>query len=529
MDCYNNYIDYRNGPNPYMHPYHHSSLHPSALRYGASHPSHHHPFAARGYGGTNSSNYGNYYDTYHHRSYYHHQYSSNGYNHPASMPPSPSPHYQNSYASLRDGFGNSNGNLIGGNENYPGGYYGGQSTYGAPSSAANPYENFRQASYHHAMPPYHRSGNYFNNSESNFYASESFESSSPHHQQTNPSTPSSAGTPKSAYADEFPASPAVAKTEKEVESSKNASPDAAGTGSSATEMATSDATTPNVHPPQSPMTPNSTDLSNSTSESFCNNNKNRRRSQQRNERATLMSRKNNNGAMINDPYEFTDEYNNAASSPNESRVPNNECSSQAWMHQGVQNTHKWMRGHHHSNNKKGLPMSDLELLQSSFEYGFYNNNNYASHDAYRRKMSEKHFISDGPNNDVVPAKRTKRRRRDNNPEVFSRKVAEEKLERKPPEPPLTPLPGFQEAFGSTEIGRFSDAFFNVLNSSPYYEPNNESDIDTLSPQPWEAGDSLEGPHFNLQVGASFTPVYDNYSADGSPLDNYFSELSCNEF
>lgn len=97
------------------------------------------------------------------------------------------------------------------------------------------------------------------------------------------------------------------------------------------------------------------------------------------------------------------------------------------------------------------------------------------------------------------------------------------------QPPLTPLPGFQEAFGSTEIGRFSDAFFNVLNSSPYYEPNNESDIDTLSPQPWEAGDSLEGPHFNLQVGASFTPVYDNYSADGSPLDNYFSELSCNEF
>lgn len=55
-----------------------------------------------------------------------------------------------------------------------------------------------------------------------------------------------------------------------------------------------------------------------------------------------------------------------------------------------------MRGNH---NKKGLPMSDLELLQSSFEYGFYNNNNGYHHpnngDMYRmsRKMSEKHFVT----------------------------------------------------------------------------------------------------------------------------------------
>uniref|UniRef100_A0A336MDJ0 CSON013433 protein n=1 Tax=Culicoides sonorensis TaxID=179676 RepID=A0A336MDJ0_CULSO len=140
--------------------------------------------------------------------------------------------------------------------------------------------------------------------------------------------------------------------------------------------------------------------------------------------------------------------------------------------------------------------------------------------------SSKHE-SDGPN-EMPPVKRTKRRRRENPSEIMNQKY-EEKIERKPPQPSVTPLPGFQEAFGSTEIGRFSDAFFNVLNSSPYYEPNNESDIDTLSPQPWETGDSLEGPHFNLQVGASFTPVYDNYSVDGSPLDNYFSELSCNEF
>lgn len=53
-----------------------------------------------------------------------------------------------------------------------------------------------------------------------------------------------------------------------------------------------------------------------------------------------------------------------------------------------------MRGHQ---NKKGLPMSDLELLQSSFEYGFYNNNYQQpnNNEAYRmsRKMSEKHLIS----------------------------------------------------------------------------------------------------------------------------------------
>lgn len=59
----------------------------------------------------------------------------------------------------------------------------------------------------------------------------------------------------------------------------------------------------------------------------------------------------------------------------------------------------------------------------------------------------------------------------------------------------------------------------------------ESDIDTLSPHPWETGDSLEGPHFNLQVGATFQPVHDmdgTYEhADESPIDNYFSEISYN--
>lgn len=89
---------------------------------------------------------------------------------------------------------------------------------------------------------------------------------------------------------------------------------------------------------------------------------------------------------------------------------------------------------------------------------------------------------------------------------------------------ITPLPGFQQAFGSTEIGRFSEAFFNTPESpSPYY---NSIESDVESPQPWEYGDSLEGPHINLQVGAAFQAYG---SENDSPVGNYFSEVTCNEY
>lgn len=100
---------------------------------------------------------------------------------------------------------------------------------------------------------------------------------------------------------------------------------------------------------------------------------------------------------------------------------------------------------------------------------------------------------------------------------------------------ITPLPGFQQAFGSTEIGRFSEAFFNTNTPESPLENGFESDVDTQSPQPWETGDSLEGPHFNLHVGAAFQPLYgcgssgSSYDTMDSPLDNYFSELTCNNF
>lgn len=60
----------------------------------------------------------------------------------------------------------------------------------------------------------------------------------------------------------------------------------------------------------------------------------------------------------------------------------------------------------------------------------------------------------------------------------------------------------------------------------------ESDIDTLSPHPWETGDSLEGPHFNLQVGATFQSVHDmdgvyEHTDESPPIDSYFSEISYN--
>lgn len=259
MDCYNNYIDYRNGPSPYMHPYHHSSLHPAALRYAPSHQHHH--FAPRNnYGG---GGYQNYYDT----SYrYYHQYSSNSYNHPAIPPTPPPSHYQN-YASLREGFSgssnNSSSNVID-TDHYPG-YYGQSSPYNPALAGINPYENYRQSSYHHPMASYHRNSNNCYSSDT-FY--DTYESSSHHQSQlihggnnTNPSTPSD--TPKSVYADDFPSSPAMLRTEsrceKDVESVKNET--SVKNGASGTEEVgetpISGENSTNITP-SSPMTPNST-------------------------------------------------------------------------------------------------------------------------------------------------------------------------------------------------------------------------------------------------------------------------------
>ncbi|XP_058066136.1 AF4/FMR2 family member lilli [Anopheles bellator] len=157
---------------------------------------------------------------------------------------------------------------------------------------------------------------------------------------------------------------------------------------------------------------------------------------------------------------------------------------------------------------------------------------------------------------------------------------------------VTPLPGFQQAFGSTEIGKFSEVFFNSSPTPNESSPSQhhhamhhpqaqqqqlqhqqriqqqqqqqqqhhhhgtvqqlvmdslnayESDVDTLSPQSWDPPpaaaapaptDSYEGcTGYNLQIGTSFHPSYfesSSYSdhAVDSPLGSYFSEMTCNEF
>uniref|UniRef100_A0A182QZ73 Uncharacterized protein n=1 Tax=Anopheles farauti TaxID=69004 RepID=A0A182QZ73_9DIPT len=152
---------------------------------------------------------------------------------------------------------------------------------------------------------------------------------------------------------------------------------------------------------------------------------------------------------------------------------------------------------------------------------------------------------------------------------------------------ITPLPGFQQAFGSTEIGKFSEVFFNSSPTSSDHSPPDhhhhhhhhhplqlqeqhqsqsqsqipaqtlhgttmqqlvmeslnayESDVDTLSPQPWDPapGEPYDsggggGTGYNLQIGTTFHPSYyesSSYSdhAVDSPLGNYFSEMTCSEF
>lgn len=97
---------------------------------------------------------------------------------------------------------------------------------------------------------------------------------------------------------------------------------------------------------------------------------------------------------------------------------------------------------------------------------------------------------------------------------------------------IIPLPGFQQAFGSTEIGRFSEIFFNFA-ESPIEPGIFESETD-LSPLPWEMGDSLEGPHFNLQPNiVGLTPAYaESYGSTDSPTasnNSYFGDVCTPEY
>lgn len=94
---------------------------------------------------------------------------------------------------------------------------------------------------------------------------------------------------------------------------------------------------------------------------------------------------------------------------------------------------------------------------------------------------------------------------------------------KAPPQNVTPLPGFLQTFGQTEIGKFSEAFYTSDSPIHYYN-NIESDID--SPQlDW---DSLDGPVGNpmpTQVASSF---YMYGSENDSPKSS-FSEIMCKDF
>uniref|UniRef100_A0A182WBS9 Uncharacterized protein n=1 Tax=Anopheles minimus TaxID=112268 RepID=A0A182WBS9_9DIPT len=209
-----------------------------------------------------------------------------------------------------------------------------------------------------------------------------------------------------------------------------------------------------------------------------------------------------------------------------------------------------------------------------------------------------------PSRITGPARRTKKQTPTSR-QAKETKLAAESREKQtnratPPTPNvenknITPLPGFQQAFGSTEIGKFSEVFFNSSPTSASHSPPHhhhqqhhhhhphhdhhqhplqlqdtqsqqvpaqshgtmqqlvmeslnayESDVDTLSPtQAWDSngpggvGDAYEnggrtGNEYNLPIGTSFHPSYyesSSYSDHGvdSPLGNYFSEMTCNEF
>lgn len=88
------------------------------------------------------------------------------------------------------------------------------------------------------------------------------------------------------------------------------------------------------------------------------------------------------------------------------------------------------------------------------------------------------------------------------------------------------MPGFQQAFGSTEIGRFSEIF--LFSESPIESTQLESEPET-SPQPWEMGDSLEGPHISMQTNLTYAESLDSTDSPTASNNSYFSDLRASEF
>ncbi|XP_055913855.1 la-related protein Larp4B [Eupeodes corollae] len=86
---------------------------------------------------------------------------------------------------------------------------------------------------------------------------------------------------------------------------------------------------------------------------------------------------------------------------------------------------------------------------------------------------------------------------------------------------IKPLPGFQQAFGSTEIGRFFETFQNIP-SSPY---TYDFEVDNMSPQPWEIENSGDGSQYDVQISASLQTMYK------SPLGDkkYLTGIRCNGY
>lgn len=91
------------------------------------------------------------------------------------------------------------------------------------------------------------------------------------------------------------------------------------------------------------------------------------------------------------------------------------------------------------------------------------------------------------------------------------------------------MPGFQQAFGS--MGRFSEVFFNSL-ESPSEIGLFECEADASSPQPWETGDSLEGPHISMQPTNTPMNYAESLESTDSPTasnNSYFSDSRVSEF
>ncbi|XP_055383594.1 homeobox protein 2 [Condylostylus longicornis] len=180
------------------------------------------------------------------------------------------------------------------------------------------------------------------------------------------------------------------------------------------------------------------------------------------------------------------------------------------------NSNYWSSHHHYQFQSRSKSQRDDNTQK-------HNNNKNSN------KNNSKTNVSTNINNrsrvlecDFIPSKKSRKKSGSGN-------CLSETVELREEIKDIKPLPAFQQAFGSTEIGRFSEIFQNSSPESSYNFNMSSYDYNLTengSPYLWtETGESLEGSHHrNFYKNSLYSNYIENYDTIESSKENYYNSF-----